>query len=164
MRFPVRICESCLFLQNVTYAYIRVYTDLYADIQRSWAYIRSCTCSYAYMPRYTGFIDGYKVVYLYILICTEYSPVYTQYNIAFFSFSFPYKKSIAMLQYISWYTQTYIISRGCPGSQLSKGVQIHMRKQAYISVCTVAYLKISSFISNPLESWLPGQPLTRVIK
>jgi hypothetical protein len=70
------------------------------------------------MPRYTGFIDEYKVVHLYILICTEYSPVYTQYNIAFFSFSFPYEKSKAILQYISRYTQTYIISRGCPGSQL----------------------------------------------
>ena len=101
------------------------------------------------MPRYTGFIDGYKV-YLYILICAEHSPVYSQYNITFFSFSFPYEKSIAMLQYIRLYTQTYIIS--CPGSQLSKGVQIHMRKQAYISVCTVAYLKISLFISNPSES------------
>jgi hypothetical protein len=38
----------------------------------------------SYIPRYTGFIDGYKVVYLYILICTEYSPI---------SFSFPYEKS-----------------------------------------------------------------------
>ncbi len=42
-------------------------TSIYAyiqNIQRSLAYIRSCTCSNAYIPRYTGFIDGYKVVYL----------------------------------------------------------------------------------------------------
>jgi hypothetical protein len=136
------------------YAYIRTCTQIYSIQKRIYDF---CTCSYANTSRYTGFIDGYKVVYLYILICTEYSPVYTPYNIGYISFSFPNEKSKAMLPYISRYTsmQTHIIPRGCPGGQLSKRVQIRMRKQAYISECTVAYLKIFVYLKSlrKLTTW-----------
>ncbi len=42
MRSMVRIQALCIFLQNVLYAYIRVYTDLYPDTQCLYEYIRSC--------------------------------------------------------------------------------------------------------------------------
>ncbi len=128
-------CTQIYSIHKRIFNLVLVHMRIYQDIQASSMDIKSCIS-----------------MQLYILICTEYRPVYTQYNIAFFRFSFTYEKSKAMQPYISRYTQIQIISRVCPGSQLSKGFQILMRKQAYISVCTVAYLKTSSFISNPSES------------
>ncbi len=73
---------------------IRVYTDLYQDIQNSYAYLLSCISVYAFIrvcaqiysvrTRIYGLVSvcTLSYLYLYILIYTEYQPVYTQYKIA----------------------------------------------------------------------------------
>ena len=49
--------------------------------------------------------------------------------------------------------------RGCPGSQLSKGIEINEDILRYATVHTLIYACFLMCIWTPLESWLPGQPL-----
>ncbi len=49
--------------------------------------------------------------------------------------------------------------RGCPGSQLSKGIEINEDILRYATVHTLIYACFLMCIWTPLESCLPGQPL-----
>jgi hypothetical protein len=62
MRSMVRISILCIFLQDVLYAYIRLYTDLYPDTQCLYTYIRSCSSIHV-------LIRVYNEVYRVILVC-----------------------------------------------------------------------------------------------
>jgi hypothetical protein len=78
MRYVVRIQALCIFLQNILFAYVRVYTDSYPDAQCLYAYIWSCISIYVDLYQYSviqshtcTFADILSI-YEYILICTEY--------------------------------------------------------------------------------------------
>ncbi len=50
--------------------FIRVYTDLYPDIQRSYAYIRSCISMYAFIRVYTQIYSVLTRIYSLVSVCT----------------------------------------------------------------------------------------------
>ncbi len=70
MRSMVRISILCIFLQDVLYAYIRLYTDFYPDTQCLYTYIRSCSSIH-------GVIRVYNEVYRVLLVCMLIYSVYT---------------------------------------------------------------------------------------
>ncbi len=69
MRSMVRILILCIFLQDVLYAYIRLYTDLYPDTQCLYTYILSCSSIHVPIV--------YNKVYRVLLVCMLIYPVYT---------------------------------------------------------------------------------------
>ena len=63
MRSMVQISILCIFLQDVLYACIRLYTDLYPDTQCLYTHIRSCSSIHVLIQVYN---EVYRVL---VLVC-----------------------------------------------------------------------------------------------
>ena len=163
------------------YSYILWYTDIYyfnKVYTRIYSYV---LCISVYILLYTviyGHILLQQSIYSYILVCTLYICVYTtEYltqglslglglvlflksnAIVYLEMSFLRKQCYRTSTDIRKLGYFITLVRGCPGSQLSKGIEINEDILRYATVHTLIYSCFLMCIWTPLESWLPEQPL-----